>query len=240
MDGARRWLVSAAGTGPVVQSRQPRLSVADLVAVLPADRRSIEPLDVLDVRSRDLPERPAHESPEVQDAARRIARGWSGGPGAIGSVHRWVIAAADRRAPTRPVARDGLRRCGRPPAGEPCRGARVPAPGNRRLDGALSIERRPADRVADLLPGDVERGHALGGLGSGGHVGVVFACQPSIRRGDDLVLGLRVDLECLVRVGRLVRHEVDLPGMPGLTSRPRPAIEAARASGASGLRRRNR
>ena len=48
--------------------------LVDLLAVVPADRGAIEPLDVLEVRPGDLAQRPAGVPTEVQDRARRPAR----------------------------------------------------------------------------------------------------------------------------------------------------------------------
>ena len=55
-----------------------------LVAIRPADRHPIQPLDVLDVGARDLAERPARVPTEVEHAAGRVARRWSGRPEPLG------------------------------------------------------------------------------------------------------------------------------------------------------------
>src|SRR5256714_12690517 len=77
----------------------------DLVAIRPTDRHPVQPLDVLDVASRDLAQRPAGETAEREDTAR-----WITGRGAcaaepIAGAHRGrVVATALGRPPRAPVA----------------------------------------------------------------------------------------------------------------------------------------
>ena len=78
--------------------------LVELGAVVPADRRPVEPLDVLDVVPSDLAERPAGVAPEVQDRPRWPARWRPGGAEPLGRAHRFVEATALVRASRRPVA----------------------------------------------------------------------------------------------------------------------------------------
>ena len=254
---------SGGGRGPAGQSASPSAERAparraqdavDLVAIGPADRHPVEPLDVLEVLPGDLAQRPAGVAAEVEDAPRRPAGRRTGAP--------WPSAARidsskpppcdDRpevqsrdtnsggggsragpasRRPSRcesPGAADAgalappTRRRARPPVA-----ARSAAAAAR----SRSVEHRPLRRVADELPRRIDRRHPGRSVGRRGEVRVVLARQPPVCGLDDLVLGLRVDLEDLVRVDR-VRHRRG--------PMPMPSSDSASAAGSSGLSRRNR
>src|SRR5688572_3993411 len=72
----------------------------DLIAIRASDRHPVEPFEVLEVRPRDLPERPAVIAPEVHDAPRRVAGRLAGGTHPIGCAHGGVVATTDRRTAT--------------------------------------------------------------------------------------------------------------------------------------------
>jgi hypothetical protein len=60
----------------------------------------------------------------------------------------------------------------------------------------------PPRRIAEDLPRRIDAGHP-GGIGPGRHVRVVFLGQAPVSSLDDLVLGLGIDLQDLVRVQRI-------------------------------------
>ena len=78
--------------------------------VVPADRRPVEPLDVLDVVAGDLAQRPAGIAAEVEDRPRRATGRRASGAVPFGRAHRFVVGAALGRTAGRPVARHHLRR----------------------------------------------------------------------------------------------------------------------------------
>ena len=80
--------------------------VVQLDLVDPPDRRAVQPLDVLDVRARDLAQRPAEVASEVQHAPGRVAGRRPGAADAVGRGHRRGIEPAARvRAAGGPVGR---------------------------------------------------------------------------------------------------------------------------------------
>ena len=79
-------------------------NAVDLLAVLPPDRRPVEPFDVLEVLPPDLAQRPAGVAAEVEDAPRGPSRRRAGGAEPVRLVHRGVVPAAVRRPAGRPVA----------------------------------------------------------------------------------------------------------------------------------------
>ena len=100
----------------------------DLVAVRPADRHPVEPLEVVEIAPGDLADRPAGEAPEVEDAARRIARRRPGGADGPPSPHLRRGAHRSRwpaRGAPRPVPGHRLRR---PACAPPAMGAGLGAP----------------------------------------------------------------------------------------------------------------
>ena len=74
--------------GRTAASTGPPQDAVDLLAVLPADGRPVEPLEVLEVLPTDLADRPAGVATEVEDAARGTP-GWrSGRAEPVGLMHR--------------------------------------------------------------------------------------------------------------------------------------------------------
>ncbi len=99
--------------GRTSASTGPPQDAVDLVAVLPADGRPVEPLEVFEVLPTDLADRPAGVATEVEDAARGTP-GWrSGRAEPVGLMHRCGVPAPVGRAARRPVARDLVGRAGR-------------------------------------------------------------------------------------------------------------------------------
>ena len=67
---------------------------------------------------------------------------------------------------------------------------------------ASAIHSSPTVCSAQFLPRAVDCNHPVTRLGCLGHIGVVLACEPAVRRLDDLEFGLGVHLQDLVRVAQ--------------------------------------
>ena len=130
------------GRSPTAGRPQDRV---DLLAVGPADRHPVEPLDVLEVVARDLAERPAAVATEVEDGARRTAR------------------AADRRRRAR-RPRASTRRSRRPASSGPRSSRATPSPAVAAAssDGAVDVLRTRGGR---RRPVAVRRGRRRGAAG---------------------------------------------------------------------------
>ncbi len=239
----------------------------DLIAIWASDRHPVEPFEVLEVRTRDLPERPAVVAPEVQDTARWVARWLAGGAHVVRRAHRLVVATADRRAAARPVARDGLglRRTGLRPA----RGR-----GRRSGGGMGSIRRRGGTPGGRAAPPALLRDTAAWrarcrswaarrpGSPSTSHAALIASIRP-LDSAPVAVSGwyLRARRRYAAAITSSsasgstwrtlygsdpltpARSQFALSatvGTPGCVSSPRVAIESARAVESPGLARRNR
>ena len=187
---------SGAGTGLVARSRRlPRATPARFRRITSISSRygrpighPVEPLEVVEVATSDLAERPARVAPEPEDRARRIAGRRSGGAEPLGGPHR-----ARRRsrspAPDRPVVQSretvsggrGVGRRGGAAAGTgrsaaPAGGARVSdghgSPAARAAVGRMRARRRgplpvvgcALGRLAHHLPRRVDRDHPGGAV----------------------------------------------------------------------------
>ena len=197
----------------------------DLVAIRPPDRHPVEPLEVLEVARAISPS----DQPSYRPNVRRLPDGLpGGGPAARPSArpHRGVVPAADRVERPLVQSRDtvsggrvggGDRATARRPGRRAVRAGRRAAA--RRAPRALSVP-QAAGAAVPSPPGPPARGRtqarfagspmssqaalmaAIRAAASSARrdVRVVFPGEPPVRGHDDLVLGLGIDLEGLVRV----------------------------------------